>query len=306
MQTAGTRTRIQLKNILYTSDFSPAAKAAAPYAAELATRYGAKLYALYVRPLAVNPAPSPESWELIQEAIKDAEAEDRRRLKEEFAGLEVEILMKEGFFWSNLNAVIESKNIDFIVMGTRGLSGPAKLLMGSTAEQVFREVTCPVLAVGPGTQKASRVGQFRNILFATDFTPASLSAAPYAVSLAQEFQAKLTLIHVIADRKVGELVRAEELRESMLNRLRCLVNPEAELWCTPEPIVEEGAPAEKILDVAHRRHADLIVLGVRKASGVPGAASHLPIATAHKIVSHAACPVLTVRGWTSAPQREGF
>ena len=78
--------------------------------------------------------------------------------------------------------------------------------------------------------------------------------------------------------------------------LRNLVPPDAELWCEPKCVVERGDSAEKILDVAGRTTADLIVLGVRKPGGVAGAATHLPIATAHKIVSHARCPVLTVRG----------
>jgi len=47
---------------------------------------------------------------------------------------------------------------------------------------------------------------------------------------------------------------------------------------------------------AAQREADLIVLGVRRPSGVPRAATHLPIATEHRIVSQAQCPVLTVRG----------
>ena len=79
-------------------------------------------------------------------------------------------------------------------------------------------------------------------------------------------------------------------------RLRELVPDEAKLWCVPDFIVEVGVPSQKILDVATRRKSELIVLGVRRPSGVPGAATHLPIATAHKIVSHATCPVLTVRG----------
>ena len=56
-----------------------------------------------------------------------------------------------------------------------------------------------------------------------------------------------------------------------------------------------ATPHEKILEFANGRETDLIVLGVRPEKGVPGAATHLPIATAHKIVSHATCPVLTVR-----------
>jgi nucleotide-binding universal stress UspA family protein len=78
--------------------------------------------------------------------------------------------------------------------------------------------------------------------------------------------------------------------------LRDLVPPEAELWCKPEHVVEYGSPAENILKVAERRHAHLIVLGVRKPEGSLGLATHFARATAYEVVSQANCPVLTVRG----------
>ena len=70
---------------------------------------------------------------------------------------------------------------------------------------------------------------------------------------------------------------------------------DTELQVPLEVAVEYGEPAERIVDAAKRRGADLIVLGVRGAAGHMGAATHLEGATAHKIVAHAACPVLTVR-----------
>jgi nucleotide-binding universal stress UspA family protein len=139
-------------------------------------------------------------------------------------------------------------------------------------------------------------GNFREILYATDFSPESEAAASYAVSLAQEFQARLTLMHVISEQKTGELVGAWQLTAPIQQLLRKLVPPEAESWCKPEVIVEKGDAAEKILEVSKQRNTDLIVLGTRAESGFPGAGTHLPIATVHKIVSHAICPVLTVRG----------
>jgi nucleotide-binding universal stress UspA family protein len=118
------------------------------------------------------------------------------------------------------------------------------------------------------------------------------------VSLAQEFQSRLILLHVIPELKAGDLVTAADVAEPAAKLLRKLVPPEAESWCKPEYFVERGDPAEKILEFANLRETDLIVLGVRPEQGVPGAATHLPIATAHKVVSRAACPVLTVRHLT--------
>jgi len=297
MTALDSHTRTSLKNILFATDFSSAATAAAPYAAEMAKHYGAKLFALYVRPPVVNPMTSPAGWKATEKAANVEEEQKRRELLKIFAGIRPEILIQEGDLWSNLNGVVEANKIDLIVIGTRGRTGLGKLLLGSAAEAIFRQARCPVLTVGPHTSAApGRNGEINRILFATDFSPESMAATPHAISLAQEFQAYLTLLHVIEEPKANELVRPADLVASSERLLRNLVPEEAQLWCVPEYIVEPGMAAERILEVATRQKTELIVLGVRRPSGVPGAATHLPIATAHKIVSHAACPVLTVRG----------
>jgi len=69
------------------------------------------------------------------------------------------------------------------------------------------------------------------------------------------------MLHVLEDAKAGELVVPQDLLESSTRRLANMVPAEAELWCEPDYIVERGEVAEKILDVAKNRKADLIVLG---------------------------------------------
>jgi nucleotide-binding universal stress UspA family protein len=148
------------------------------------------------------------------------------------------------------------------------------------------------------------VGQ---IVYATDFSPESLAAAPFATSVAQEFQAKLTLLHVIE--KHTDMDRQPGSIDLALQRLEKLVPEEASLWCSPRPTVQIGPPADCILQEALDTRADLIVLGVRAASGNLGAATHLPWATVHKVIAQAHCPVLTIPfNTTLHPKevREGF
>jgi nucleotide-binding universal stress UspA family protein len=297
MKAKEVRTWIQFKNILFATDFSPAATAAAPFAAELAKRYGASLYALHARTPVINPMTPPGTWRALEKAALTEDMQHTKELLDAFPGVQPEVLIKGGDLWSSLATVLEERDVDLVVIGTRGRSGLAKFVLGSAAEEIFRQAPCPVLTVGPKTAAAgTKPGEITHILFATDFSPASNAAAPYAISLAQECQAYLTLLHVIAEPKPGELVRPADLAQSSSQLLRKLVPAEADLWCVPEYVVEKGNPAEKILEVAARTGAELIVLGVRQPSGFPGAATHLPIATAHKIVTHATCPVLTIRG----------
>jgi nucleotide-binding universal stress UspA family protein len=296
MKALETQTRIEIKNVLFPTDFSPAADAAIPYATEIMRRFGAKLYALHVRPPVVNSMTEPTSWPVLERAAKAEADAQTQALRAAFPGINPEVMIEEGDFWPILESAIEKQKIDLIVLGTRGRSGAAKFFLGSRAEEIFREAPGAVLTIGPHAHgEPPRGGEFTEILFATDFNPASACALAYALSLAQEFQAHLTLLHVIAEGKAGDLVHAAELVGSAGRLLRKLVPPEVELWCEPHSAVEHGPIAEKILEVAKQKNADLIVLGVRRPGGFPGAATHLPMATAHKVVTHATCPVLTVR-----------
>jgi nucleotide-binding universal stress UspA family protein len=230
-------------------------------------------------------------------------ADDRevQRLRDavhhDFPEIAPEVLEAEGGVWSAIAAAIETHAIDLIVVGTRGRTGVEKVLLGSQAEEVLRRATCPVLTVGPHAKpEDGRRGKISSVLYATDFGLASLAAAPIAISLAEEYQSKLTLLHVIENRDAHQTAAPEEFGELSEHHLRALVPREANFWCAPHFVVEQGVPADKILEVARRTNADLIVMGVHKPEGVPGAATHFPISTVHDIVAYARCPVLTVRG----------
>ena len=297
MKPLSASTHVQFKNILFTTDFSDAAKIAAPYAAALAKRYGAKLYALHVRPPIANTGELPQDWRALEKIAEIEAHKEKFALAHTFEGIQPEIMINEGDLWPSIKTVIQEHSIDLIVMGTRGRSGIGKLLLGSAAEEIFRQAPCPVLTVGPHSPALPKSsGEITRILLATDFGPESQVAASYAISLAQECQAYLILLHVIDAPRTGDLVHPSELSSSSGRMLRNLVPLQAELWCVPDYVVEYGAPAEKILEVAAKREAELIVLGVRKPTGFQGAATHLPMAIAHKVVSLAPCPVLTVRG----------
>jgi nucleotide-binding universal stress UspA family protein len=296
MKAAEARTRVQVNRILFLTDFSKAAAAAIPYAAGIAKRFGAKIYALHVQTPVVNPMTPPTTWAVLERAAEVETKAQQKTLIESFPQLKPEVMIGEGDLLATVESVVEKEKIDLIVLGTRGRSGAGKFFMGSTAEEIFRMAHCAVLTVGPlSPEEPPRDSEFTEILYATDFSPESNAAASYAISLAQEFQAHLTLLHVIANAKPSELVRPADLVKCSEQILCKLVPPEAKLWCEPNFMVEQGPAAETILEVASRKRPDLIVLGVHRRD-FAAVATHLTIAIAHKVVTHATCPVLTVRG----------
>jgi nucleotide-binding universal stress UspA family protein len=289
MQEAAKRkARVSIQNVLFATDLSHASAPAIAYALEIARLYGAKICAVHVR---------TGEWDKFQEQESD-------RLRELLKGIPHEFLVvpggptalkESGDTPTTLLSLVGTKNIDLIVVGTHGRSGLGRVLVGSVAETIFREAPCPVLTVGPRLMSEPKWNlKIKEVLYATDLTPSSEGALPYAISLSQENKARLTILSVLPKPKAGELVEAERLASSTLQRMQELVLPETELWCQPNCIVETGDPAEKILDMAGGYKADIIVLGIHPHS--VGAATHLLRPTAHRVVAGATCPVLTVRG----------
>jgi nucleotide-binding universal stress UspA family protein len=298
MANAEVGTRINLKNILYLTDFSQPSEAALPFAVSVAREYGAKVYAFHVFIPAVYTYTTPEVTEVAIEAQEDAAKLNMQRLGAQLAGLPHESILEGATgIWPAIEQAIKDYAIDLIVLGTHGRTGTQKLLLGSAAEEILRRSRVPVLTIGPAERHgAHNAAKFRRVLFATDFTPESLAAAPYAISMAQENEARLILLHVTQEPETPPSDRAvEDAMSNLLFQLHEIVPASAEPWCRLEAVVQFGDPAEQILKVAKERDADLIVLGVRDPGPFMGAATHLERNTAHKVVVHAACPVLTVR-----------
>jgi nucleotide-binding universal stress UspA family protein len=296
MNTVATKARIALKNILFATDFSPAAESALPYALGLAKQYGAKVHGLHVRFPATYPIVGPEAIPQVLEAAEEQAKFEAKQLHEMLESVPHEVTVTEGDLWLALSEIANKQHSDLIVMGTHGRKGVSRALLGSAAEEVFRNAHCPVLTVGPHvSHNTERRLAMKEILFATDFSPESLAALPLAVSMAQEHLSNLTFLNVTGKSEVGELVHAGQYKESTMRRLQSLVPAGAELWCKPKCRVEQGSKAEKIMEVAVALGADLIVLGVRRPQGGVGATTHLLQSIAHQVVVNAQCPVLTVR-----------
>jgi nucleotide-binding universal stress UspA family protein len=291
--------RVTLKNILYLTDFSEPSEAALPFVTTIAREYQSKVYALHILMTVPMPDATPESTEAMIEAQEERAQAEMQRLESQLAGLPHETYVERGLgVWPPVKDAIKEYGIDLIVLGTHGRTGFQKLLLGSAAEEIFRRSDVPVLTIGPWARKGLHQGaKFHQVLLATDFTQESLAATPYAVSMAQENQARLILLHVMREpNKASAEEGAGGSVANVIGRLRELVPADAELWCHPEPVVRYGNPAEQILETAKEHGADLIILGVRNTAGYLRAATHLEKTTAHKLVAHAMCPVLTVRG----------
>lgn len=288
-----TQARIMLGNIVYLTDFSAASDAALPYAKNLALEYDAKVHAVHVLVSNAYAATTPDLATEVEEGQKQYAKAQMKKLDSSLREVSHVTRIEAGAFWPALEQVVETAHADLIVVGTHGRTGVRKMLLGSVAEEVFRRSNVPVMTIGPGASSAP-TAQLKSILYATDFSPASLAAIPYAFSLAEETQSRLVLLHVIRQLKKEEMLGELSIADA-LHQLHEMVPADSMLWCRPDPAVAYGDPAEKIVEFAAEQAADMIVLGIRH-SGHASLVAHVGETTAHKVIARATCPVLTVRG----------
>jgi universal stress protein A len=144
-------TRSQINCILHPSDFSQTAQRSLAYAAELAESCGATLHLLHV----LSPSSSAITAELGGAASAGAAQSGKvgarleALLSKQTLSTAPILCARSGDADDEIVGYAEEIGADMIVMGTRGLTGLRRLVLGSVAESVLRSAPCPVLVVGP-------------------------------------------------------------------------------------------------------------------------------------------------------------
>ena len=295
MATSQANIAASFKTILFATDFSPSSQAALPYVLGLAHHFDSKVIAVHAVPVeplvGITPAPPAPAIDLEWQDAK--EGMQTFQNTQAFAGVRHEFILERGDPMRVISDLIEHEAVDLVVMGTHGRKGFRKLFAGSVAEEIFRTATCPILTVGPGAEAGSPQNWKPNlVLFATEFSSGSLHALPFALSLAEENQAELLLLHVVP---LVPWEQQAEMAQGYEQRLRKLIPEDAAHPGKINVVVRFDLAAPGILAVAKEKQADLVVLGVHRAA-LPRLDSHVPWSTAYEVISSAHCPVLTVRG----------
>ena len=189
-------------------------------------------------------------------------------------------------------------NVDLIVMRSRRRPHRAALL-GSTAETVCRSAPCPVLVMHNDEQEfVSNELNIERVLVAYDFSDYSELALKYGLSIAQEHQAELHLLHVLPPRSVSEPEIAwyppqgESAYHTAARRLQRVVPAEVHLWSEVRTAVSEGHPYREILNYAEKNEIDLISVG---AHGAGFGMRALFGSNVDRVLRQAPCPVLVAR-----------
>jgi nucleotide-binding universal stress UspA family protein len=265
-----------VSSILVPVDFSERSAPAARYAHALASQFGAAVTLLH----ALAPLHELSGGETGGSMLAAIEQQRKERAS---ADLDALAAHAGGAQWVVVEGDPAHEIVSFahekaglIVMPTHGYGKFRQFILGSTTAKVLHDADCPVWT-GVHLQDAPACPTpLRRILCAVDLGPQSSKTLFWAASLALEYGAALTLLHVT--------LGAPEAARHELETLRSFVHAEAEIR------VETGEPAAAICAAAGRDGADALVIGRGSAAGVFGRLR----ASAYAIIRQSPCPVVSV------------
>ena len=299
---------IEIRRVLCPTDLSDIAPRAFENALALARYHQATIELAYVSepllPGPVAPASYPP-WAVLDPELHGRLQSALEALAAPAAAKNVPVLfgIYEGRVVPEILGRARAWPADVVVMGTHGRGGFERWVLGSVTEKVLRKAPCPVLTVPPPASGLHPDGSvlFRRIVCPVDFSGASLAALGYALKLAEESAAEITVLHVLeflVEDEPGARVAGFDvpefrryLEKDARERLKAIIPADARDWCRPREEVAGGRPWREILRVAEEAPADVVVMGVRGRNPVDLA---LFGSTTQHVVRGAKCPVLVV------------
>ncbi len=277
-----------LEKLLVCTDESPDSQGAVTVALDLAKTAGSKVLLLQVLTfipmyeLQVPDLVPPASVNLEMQA---AQAEAARRRLEVWRGQAAELgvdleprLRTSTSAYEGVLEEAEGLQPDWIIMGRHGLTGLARLLMGSVTARVIGHSPFNVLVVPKGAAL-----EFKRLLVACDDSPFSTSAWEEALSITQRMGSHLLGLAVAATD--GEVETANAVVRKM--------EAEAQMrGVALETAVPQGQPDQAIIHWAQAKKVNLIILG---SHGRTGLRKLLMGSVAERVIGQATCPVLVVK-----------
>jgi nucleotide-binding universal stress UspA family protein len=290
-------TSIEIKDILFPTDFSDESVQALKFVRRLQGHYNANVHVAHVLDL-FPPSLGSDPASLTK--TKEITSEGSRRLQEfmEAHGLKEEpfkpvLMTGEASF--AIEEFTKKHEIDLIILGSRGDVGLTRLFEGSMTEEIFRAALCPVLVVGPSAGSAEPAETFNHLFFPSDLSSFSKAAVPYVEFLLTENSAaRVSLAHFL-EHDPGTAYDRHKLRHDAEHELTNMFSPPLRRQIQ-DVAVEFCSPADGMIGMARGLTTDLLILGVRQGGSFTRAATHGLCSMTHQIVSQAPCPILTVRG----------
>jgi nucleotide-binding universal stress UspA family protein len=290
---------LEIKLMLCPVDFSEFSVRAYHHALSLAEHYRSRLVVQHVVEVWRHPSASfAATASLYDEYCQSLRGTGKEQLQEFVKNhthdeVQPELVVDRGIAPDSILSCAQAQKSDLIVMGTHGLRGLDRLMLGSATDRVMRRAICPVLAVREPPHESIAAGQeqhclhhLNRILSCTDFSEDSDRALNYAISAAAEYDAELTLLHVLEE--ALSPAKTEEAITVATERLDKLIPPERRKTLKIKTAVRTGKAYREIIRFAQEAQTDLVTMGVRGRGTLDLAVFG---STTYRVMQLGPCPV---------------
>ncbi|HKR04357.1 MAG TPA: universal stress protein [Bacteroidia bacterium] len=183
-----------MKTILFPTNFSPGADNALNYAIGLSDKLKAKLILFNSFHIpAYAEAPIDED---VEEQLMNIAEDGLFRLQNnaliQSKNLDVKTMVSYGLAVDNIIETAEEKNVNLIIMGTKGSSGLKEIFIGSNAASVLEKAPCPVLVI----PENAKFKTLEKIVFATNFRDSDFNSIASLAEIAALFNSEIMIVHV--------------------------------------------------------------------------------------------------------------
>ncbi len=279
--------------ILAATGGSPWSDAAVSYAVALAAHMRAELRLLAVLNVSgVYAMPDVmTSSELLMESVEQQGQDLLAHAVDQAveAGVSYAAVLKWGNVAETILQTAAEENCDLIVLGSRGLSGFKRLMLGSISNAVAAKAQCPVLLIKQ--PPAAQTPPWRRVLVATGGSPWSDAAVEHALELAQAQHLEVCVLYVDSRRlRRGETDAS--LSSDGTNILALAEARAAAAGVSYETTLARGEVSAVVVEMASRQHCDVIVIGSR---GLTGFKRLMLGSISNAVAATAPVPVLIVK-----------
>jgi nucleotide-binding universal stress UspA family protein len=287
---------LQLRTILVPIDFSDRSRATAEHAVHMANRFQSNLILAHVKePIAYQYAEYTFAPGAEAEIDSHNQREMAELVKAVTLGKPIETLLLEGKPAQRIEALIQERSVDLVMMATHGYGTFRRFIVGSVTAKVLHDTACPVFT-GAHLPEVAKFNPepYKRVACAIDLKEGSERILRWAADFAKAWEADLLVLHAAPTLDVGENYSQwfpDSTRAMIVGHAKEEVEKlAAKAGCKPEVHIESADVGQFVKDKLNEAYADVLVIGRSRDTGVLGRLrTH-----AYALIRESPCPVISV------------
>ncbi len=278
---------LNIKKILFPTDFDMFGQRAAGNVLELARQFNCEVFVMHAieSPNAMMRMLGLKTEEDVRKKADKMMDDYIAELDSSVHDVHFEKIIKVGKPWKTIVDAANEVHADMIIFGTKGGSGLDDTILGSNANFVIRHANCPVITI---RETPDHVG-FKKILLPIDLSKETAEKVQWGIVFAKIFGSELDVLCIDESTDEKEQFKLRSRMEKTIGHIHNvgITNVRS------ETLNAKGNVSKQVIDYAEKHKNDLIAIMTHLSADEKSA--HIMGTTADQIVNHSRIPIISIR-----------